>query len=468
MNNTYPKVKVGEVLELEIDKLVQGGEGLGKYDNFTIFVPQGLPGDKVEIEIISVKPSYARGLIKTIIRESENRVKPPCPVTKECGGCQWQELDYKVQLKTKETLLIENLIRIGEISEEDILKAQEPILGMETPFYYRNKSQFPFVKEDKKIKGGFYSQHTHKIVEFEKCYIQSDRINFVFRKVRDLLRKFDISIYDEKKGQGLFRHLIVRHAFVTNQILIGFVTQSGKIPHIHQIISEITRDFPEVIGIVQNINDKKNNIILGEKNINLFGNDFIIEQIDHLKFKISLHSFFQINPIQTVHLYNKVLEYADLKGNELVLDAYAGAGTIALWLAKYAEKVFGIEVVKEAVSDGLENAKINGINNFSFKQGKVEEKLPVVLSRNEIDTVILDPPRKGCEDYIFDAIADNNVKKIIYVSCNPTTLARDTKLIIDAGYRLEKFQPFDMFPQTYHLETVCLFVSNSQEYLSTD
>ncbi len=456
-NEKYPRVKVGQVIELEIEKLVQGGEGLAKFDNFTVFVPQGLPDDKVEAEVISVKPNYARALIKNIIKESEDRVKPLCPVTKECGGCQWQELDYKVQLETKENLLIENFLRIAEIDQENIIASKENIIGMQTPFYYRNKSQFPFVREDKKIKGGFYSQNTHKIVEFEKCYIQSDKINFVFRKVRDLLRKFGIDIYDEKTNKGIFRHLIVRYSFVTNQVLIGFVTTSSKIPHIDEIINEIIQNFPEVSGIIQNINDKKTNVILGEKNINLFGNDFIIEQIGDLKFKISLHSFFQINPIQTVHLYNKVLEYAELKGDEYVLDAYAGAGTIALWVAKYAKKVFGIEVVKEAVNDGLENAQMNNITNFSFKQGKVEEKLPIVLAKNDIDIIILDPPRKGCEDYIFDSIADNNVRKVIYVSCNPSTLARDAKLIIESGYKLEKFQAFDMFPHTYHLETVCLF-----------
>lgn len=460
--NIKPRVSKGQILELNIDTLVQGGEGLGKYDDFAIFVPQGLPGDTVEIEIISVKPNYARGLIKNIITPSKDRVKPPCPVTKECGGCQWQELDYHVQLENKEKLLIENLLRIGDIPEEDINNAHQKIIGMETPFYYRNKSQFPFIKEEGKIKGGFYSQHSHSLVEFEKCYIQSEPINFVFRKVRDLLRKYDISIYDEKKDKGLFRHLVVRHAFTSNQILIGLVTKSDKIPHIKEIIHDITNSFPNVIGIVQNINDKKTNVVLGEKNITLYGQDHIIEQIEDLKFKISLHSFFQINPIQTVKLYNKVLEYADLKGYETVLDAYAGAGTISLWLARHAKKVFGIEVLKAAVLDGIENAKLNKINNFTFKEGKVEDILPVVLGKNPIDIVVLDPPRKGCEDYIFDAISESNVKKIVYVSCNPSTLARDAKLIYQAGYKLTKFQPVDMFPHTYHLETVALFEQDSQ------
>lgn len=451
------KVIIGQILELEILDLVQGGEGLGKYDDFTIFVPQSLPNDRVEIEIISVKPNYARGLIKKIIRHSQFRVKPECSVTKECGGCQWQELEYSKQLKIKEKLLIDNLIRIGNIPEEDINISHEPIIGMEIPFYYRNKSQFPFVKEDTKIKVGFYVQSSHKLIEFEKCYIQSETINFIFREIRDLLRKYNIDIYNEKNDKGLFRHLVIRHAFTSNEILIGFVTKSGKIPFIKEIINHLLDKFPEIVGIVQNINDKKTNVILGQKNNILYGREYIIEQIKDLKFKVSLHSFFQINPTQTIHLYNKVLEYANLTKNEIVVDAYAGAGSISLFLAKYSKKVIGIEIVKEAVLDGIENAKLNNINNFSFKEGKVEDILPKVLSKNNIELVVLDPPRKGCEDYIFDCISENSVKKIVYVSCNPSTLARDAKLIYNAGYKLSKFQPVDMFPHTYHLETVCCF-----------
>jgi 23S rRNA (uracil1939-C5)-methyltransferase len=275
--------------------------------------------------------------------------------------------------------------------------------------------------------------------------------------VRSLLRKFDISIYDEKKQKGFFRHLLVRHAFTTNQVIVGFVTTNGKFPEINKIIDELTDEVPEIVGIVQNINDKASNVILGDKNKILFGQDYIIEQLEEMKFKISINSFFQVNPIQAVKIYNTVLEYAALTGTETVLDAYSGAGTIALWLARSAKKVIGIEVVKAAVEDGLENARLNNIDNFSFSMGKVEEILPTVLSHNDVDLVILDPPRKGCEDYIFDALADHNIKKVIYVSCNPATLARDTQLLTGSGYKLNSFQPVDMFPHTYHLETVALF-----------
>ncbi len=450
-------VNIKDILEVEIETIVQGGEGLARLENFAIFVPQAMPGDKVKIKIISVKPNYARGLITEILRPSELRVKPLCPVTAECGGCQWQEMLYQEQLETKERNLLENLERIGGIESGEIEKAHEKIIGMEYPYYYRNKSQFPFSRVNGKIKGGFYYPKSHDIVEFEKCYIQSDKINFIFRKVRNLLKKYDVSIYDEKKQKGFFRHLIVRHAFTTNEILVGFVTTSNKFPELRKITDELTDEFPEIVGIVQNFNDKQTNVIIGEKNTLLFGRDYIIEQLADLKYKVSLHSFFQINPAQTVKLYNTVLEYAELKGKEVILDAYAGAGTIALWLARSAQKVIGLEVVKSAVSDGIENAKLNNIDNFIFRNGKVEELLPNILSKEPIDIVILDPPRKGCEDYIFDTLGDYGIKKIIYVSCNPSTLARDAKLLYSSGYKLKKFKPVDMFPHTYHLEAVSLF-----------
>jgi 23S rRNA (uracil1939-C5)-methyltransferase len=450
-------VSVNQVLDLEIETLVQGGEGLAKLDNFAVFVPQGIPGDQVRVKIISVKPNYARGLISTVLKPSGLRVKPLCPVTTECGGCQWQEMDYRNQLETKENNLTDNLERIGGLPPETVENARRKIIGMENPYYYRNKAIFPFAREKDKVKGGFYYPKSHNIVEFEKCYIQSDKINFIYRKVRSLLKKYDISIYDEKKHKGFFRHLLVRHAFTTNQVMVGFITTSGKFPEINKITDELSGEFPEIVGIVQNINDKPTNVILGDKNKILYGQDYIIEQLEDMKFKISLNSFFQVNPIQAVKIYNTVLEYAALTGTETVLDAYSGAGTIALWLARYAAKVLGIESVKAAVEDGMENARLNNISNFSFRNGKVEEILPTVLEKNAVDTVILDPPRKGCEDYIFAALAEFNIRKIIYVSCNPATLARDAALLTGSGYELTSFQPVDMFPHTYHLETVALF-----------
>jgi 23S rRNA (uracil1939-C5)-methyltransferase len=453
-------LKINQILELEILELAQGGEGIAKLDNFIVFVPQGLPGDLVKAKVISTKPTYARALIDEIVKPSELRVKPKCLVTKECGGCQWQELTYEKQLEFKEKNLLDNLIRIGELPLEDLEKAQQKIIGMDYPYYYRNKAQFPFSQEKNKIKGGFYAPKSHNIIEFDKCWIQNDKINHIFRKVKSLLDKYDIPIYNEKTKKGLFKHLVVRFSIFTNQALIGFVTTSTKFPKVENIIGELHKEFPEIVGIIQNINSKDTNVILGDKNITLFGQDHILEKLDNLFYKISLHSFFQVNPIQTIKLYSTVLEFADLKGEEVVLDAYAGAGSISLWLARFSKKVIGIEVVKEAVENGIENSKINNITNFVFKQGKVEDIIPDVLEQYQPDLIVLDPPRKGCEDYIFDSIESSNAKKVIYVSCNPATLARDAKLLYNAGYTLEKFQPVDMFPHTYHLETVALFVKN--------
>lgn len=450
-------IKDNKLVDLKITDVVQGGEGLGKVDNFVIFVPQAFPEDELKVKIISAKPSYARGLIREIINPSPYRVKPECTVTKECGGCQWQELDYKKQLDFKLKNLVENLEKIAKLDKDEIESANQGIVGMEVPFLYRNKAQFPFGMAGSKMKAGFYAPKSHNIVEFDKCKIQSDLINKVFWKIKKLIKRNEIPIYNEKTKEGLLRHVVIRHSFALNQILLGFVTTSIKFPKLEKIIEEITQEFHQIVGIVQNINSKDSNFILGDKNTTVFGKDHIIEILGTLQYKISLNSFFQVNPVQAVHLYNQVLEYSQVNENSKVLDAYAGTGSIALWLAKNAKEARGIEVLKEAVNDGIENAKLNNIDNFSFKLGKVEEVLPDVLEDFKPDLLVLDPPRKGCEDYMFDAIGGSSVNRVVYVSCNPSTLSRDAKLLSDNGFKLTKFKAFDMFPHTHHLETVACF-----------
>jgi 23S rRNA (uracil1939-C5)-methyltransferase len=450
-------IKDNKLVDLKITDIVQGGEGLGKVDNFVIFVPQAFPEDELKVKIISAKPSYARGLIREIITPSPYRVKPECTVTKECGGCQWQELDYKKQLDFKLKNLVENLEKIAKLDKNEIESANQGILGMEVPYLYRNKAQFPFGMAGSKMKAGFYAPKSHNIVEFDKCKIQSDLINKVFWKIKKLIKRNEIPIYNEKTKEGLLRHVVIRHSFALNQILLGFVTTSIKFPKLEKIIEEITQEFHQIVGIVQNINSKDSNFILGDKNITVFGKDHIIEILGTLQYKISLNSFFQVNPVQAVHLYNQVLEYSQVNKNSKVLDAYAGTGSIALWLAKEAKEARGIEVLKEAVNDGIENAKLNNIDNFSFKLGKVEEVLPEVLEDFKPDLLVLDPPRKGCEDYMFDAIGGSSVNRVVYVSCNPSTLSRDAKFLADNGFKLTKFKAFDMFPHTHHLETVACF-----------
>lgn len=450
-------IKDNKLVDLKITDIVQGGEGLGKVDNFVIFVPQAFPEDELKVKIISAKPSYARGLIREIITPSPYRVKPECTVTKECGGCQWQELDYKKQLDFKLKNLVENLEKIAKLDKDEIESANQGIVGMEVPYLYRNKAQFPFGMAGSKMKAGFYAPKSHNIVEFDKCKIQSDLINKVFWKVKKLIKRNEIPIYNEKTKEGLLRHVVIRHSFALNQILLGFVTTSIKFPKLEKIIEEITQEFHQIVGIVQNINSKDSNFILGDKNITVFGKDHIIEILGTLQYKISLNSFFQVNPVQAVHLYNQVLEYSQVNENTKVLDAYAGTGSIALWLAKEAKEARGIEVLKEAVNDGIENAKLNNIDNFSFKLGKVEEVLPEVLEDFKPDLLVLDPPRKGCEDYMFDAIGGSSVNRVVYVSCNPSTLSRDAKFLADNGFKLTKFKAFDMFPHTHHLETVACF-----------
>jgi len=449
-------VTVNQIIDLKIDDLVHGGEGIGKYDNFSIFVPQSVPNDIVKVKIISIKPNYARGIILEILHESELRIKPPCSITRECGGCQWQEIEYKYQLEYKEKLLCDNLIRIGDVPEDALNNIKQKIIGMDYPFYYRNKAIFPFALKNKKIIAGFYYPKTHDIIDLDKCYIQNDKINFVFRKVKELLSKYDISIYNELTNDGFFRNLLVRYAFKTDELLVCLITSSKDFPKFKNFVEEL-KTVTNLVGIVQNINSEKTNVVLGKRNILLHGKDYIIEQLGNLKYKFSAGSFFQINPLQTEVLYDTILNFANLTGNETVLDAYCGTGSISLWLANKAKKVIGLESVKSSIDDAKENAKINNLDNCVFKVGKVEELLPSVLSSENIDTLVIDPPRKGCEHFVFETLAKFNVKKIIYVSCNPSTLARDSKLISSCGYTLKKIQPVDMFPHTYHLETVALF-----------
>lgn len=454
-------LKKGQTLELDIETLVQGGEGLARKDNFTIFVPQSVPKDKVLAEIISIKPNYARALIKKIIKPSDIRIEPDCPVTSTCGGCQWQEIKYKEQLFFKEKNLIESLNRIGNISLEEIEKAKTPIRASDNTFYYRNKAQFPFNLSNGKVKAGFYSERSHEIVEIDKCYIQNDKINQVFRRIKELVIKNKIQVTDEKRERGFLSHVIIRHSLFTDQILVGFVTKNSDIGWLDKIIDILITEFKEIKGIVQNVNEKKTNSILGAKNIIHYGDGYIFEHLKGIKYRISLNSFFQVNPLQTINMYEKVLEYCDIDVNaekkNVILDAYSGPGSIALWLAKYSKKVIGIESSEFAVKDGIENAKINNIDNFEIILGTVEDKIPLAFKNNDIDIVVLDPPRKGCEPHIFDVISDKNVKKIIYISCNPSTLSRDAKIILELGYKLKKFQAFDMFSHTHHVETVALF-----------
>lgn len=444
-------VKINNTYEIEIIDLNHKGQGVAKIDGFTIFLDRGIPGDKGKAKILSVKKNYGVGKFISLDEKSKNRIEPICEIEHECGGCQIQSIDYNKQLEIKKNTVINNIKRIGGL--ENVLI--HDTIGMKNPYRYRNKAQFPVKSSDNKIDIGFYKINTHEIVDTEKCYIQHDVNDEVTKLIKEYMIKFNVSGYDEKSGKGIIRHILTKTSFKTNAVMIVIITNGSKLPHKEELIEILTNNIKSIKSIVQNINNKRNNVILGDKSKTLWGEGKIIDYISDLKFNISPQSFFQVNPIQTEVLYNKALEYADLSGDETVFDIYCGIGTISLFLAKKAKKVYGIEVVEKAIEDAKENARINNIDNAEFYAGKAEEVFPKLYKEGiKADVIVVDPPRKGCEESVLETIVKMSPSKVVYVSCNPSTLARDLKYLDEKGYKTVEVQPVDMFPHTMHVENV--------------
>ncbi|PIQ23279.1 23S rRNA (uracil(1939)-C(5))-methyltransferase RlmD [bacterium (Candidatus Blackallbacteria) CG17_big_fil_post_rev_8_21_14_2_50_48_46] len=443
----------GDLLEIEIEKMVPGGEGLGKVIGYPIFVPGGLPGDRGPVEIISVKKDYARGLQKALWQESPQRVEAPCPIAKECGGCQWQELDYSAQLEYKAALLSETLMRLGKFAETDLSTWIKPVMGMALPWHYRNKAQFPLQNLAGKVRGGFYAPRSHELVPVDSCLLHPEGINQTLNFTEELLNQLKIQAYEPSTGQGFIRHLVIRQSKKTGEILLGLVCGQWETPGLNTLVESLTQKLPHLVGIVQNLNQDPGNRILGKEQRILWGNETLNEVLGDFKFQISLPSFFQVNPEQTEVLYNTVKKMADLKGSETLLDAFAGAGTIGLWLSQNCKQVICIESLPEAIADGKRNAALNEVSNLEFISGKVENLIAQILKKQPLDLVILDPPRKGCAPEVLHALMETEISRLIYVSCNPATLARDLEML-SSNYQITEIQPVDMFPHTHHLETV--------------
>jgi 23S rRNA (uracil1939-C5)-methyltransferase len=453
MSASMRKLQKGDLLEVTVEKLVPGGEGLGKIAGYPIFVPSGLPGDRGAVQMISIKKDYARGLMIKRFEDAPGRVVPPCPLTESCGGCQWQHYDYAEQIVSKRDLLIETLSRIGKFSETEMQALVQPCIGMEDPWHYRNKGQFPFQMIAGQAKGGFFAPRSHDLVPIDHCLIHPEGINQALNAVEDALNRLEIPAYDETIGKGFLRHLIVRQAYSSQKLLIGLVSHYWEHTDLPKLVEALKEALPDLVGIVQNRNKEPGNRILGRETRVLWGEEALEEELDGLKFKISLPSFFQVNPQQTISLYNTVRNLAQLKGGEKVVDAFAGAGTIGMWLAASVEKVYCLETAPAAIADGKANQALNQIENIEFIEGDVEKILPKLIEREKMDLVIIDPPRKGCEPAVLATIIRSEAPSVIYVSCNPATLARDLALMTDY-YELEAIQPVDLFPHTFHLETV--------------
>lgn len=452
MNKIVP-VEKNKDYEIYIDGFGSMGEGIGKIDNFTVFVKGAVKGEKVKAKITKVNKNFAFGRVMEIIEKSKDRTEPICPAYKRCGGCQMQHLSYEAQLEFKKQKVVDCIERIGKIKMDSV--TVQDTIGMEPPYYYRNKVQLPVGEKNGEVQIGFYAERSHEIINIDKCYIQFEAANEIIKLVKEWMNKFKIQGYDEETGKGTLRHIMIRKGFRTEQIMLVLVTVNEALPYKKELIESITENINGITGIIQNINRKKTNVILGDKEITLWGDKEIQDYIGEFKFNISSKSFFQVNPVQTEKLYAAALKYAGLTGNEVVFDAYCGTGTISLFLSQNAKMVYGVEIIPEAIENAKINADQNKVTNAEFIVGKSEEEIPKLIERGiKPEVVVVDPPRKGCERVLLESIANAEPRTIVYVSCDPATLARDLGILSELGYEVKEVQPVDMFPATGHVETV--------------
>ncbi|WP_415344461.1 23S rRNA (uracil(1939)-C(5))-methyltransferase RlmD [Clostridium perfringens] len=445
--------------EYIFDIISQGyeGEGIAKIDNkYPIFIEGALKGEKVKVRIVKVNKNFAYGKLMEVLEASEERVNPPCAIYKRCGGCKLQHASYKAQLDFKWDRVKDCVSKIGKL-DPSIVKYP---LGMEEPWRYRNKVQLPIGLINGEVKIGFFAPRSHDIIDMESCLIQDEIGDKVVKLTREWIEKFNIRPYNvdgEYDEKGIVRHIMIRRGFTTNEVMVVLVTNGEKLPHKEEFVDLMVKNIPGIKSVIQNINSKKTNVILGLESKTLWGEDTISDYIGDFRFNISPLSFFQVNPTQTEVLYGKALEYANLTGNEEVFDAYCGTGTITLFLSQKAKKVYGVEIIPQAIDNAWINAKENKVDNVEFFVGESEVVIPDLINKGvKADVVVVDPPRKGCDKKLLDAITNIDAKKIVYVSCDPSTLGRDLKVLEENGYKTLEVQPVDMFPNTAHVETVAL------------
>ena len=448
----YP-VKKNDVIEVEIIDLTHEGLGVAKVDHYPLFIENALPGEKLEIKVLKTGKSFGYGKVLTVLKSSEQRVPVKDENFTKVGISPLQHLAYGAQLSFK-TQQVENVMqRVAKLPEVPVL----PTIGMNDPWHYRNKAQIPVRKIDNQLQTGFFRKNSHDLIPMEHFYIQDPEIDAAIVKIRDIMRKYSVKPYNESDNTGNLRHIVVRRGYHTGEMMVVLITRTPKLFPISKIVPDILEAIPEVVSIVQNVNPKRTNVIFGDETILLHGSEKITDTIFDLKFEISARSFYQVNPQQTEVMYQKVKEYAALTGNEIVVDAYCGIGTIGLTLAQDAKQVYGIEVIEEAVKDAENNAKLNNIENATFTAGLAEELLPKLVENGlQPDVVVVDPPRKGLDGQLVNTLIETQPERIVYVSCNPATLARDIALLTEGGYEAKEIQPVDNFPQTTHVETVAL------------
>ena len=476
-------MKKNDEFEIDITDIGNEGEGIGKYEGMTFFIKGGVPGDRILAGATKLKKTYGYARLVKVIKASPFRVTPKCPISGKCGGCQIQSLSYEKQLELKERKITENLIRIGGFSPEFIKEHMDLIVGMEEPFHYRNKAQYPIGtdKENQPI-AGFYAGRTHSIITNTKCYLGAEENEEILNIILSYMKEYKVEAYDETTGKGLIRHVLIRKGFSTGELMVCLVINKNitELPYQEPLIRKLA-DIPGMKSISLNINTENTNVIMGNKVHTIWGETTISDIIhvrsmqkdgypftgDALTFKISPLSFYQVNPVQTEKLYSLALEYAGLTGKETVWDLYCGIGTISLFMAGSAKQVYGVEIVPQAIDDAKENAERNGITNARFFVGKAEEVLPAFYEGKigdkkasddmlHPDVIVVDPPRKGCDEACLSTMLKMQPERIVYVSCDSATLARDLKILCDGGYEIQKIRGVDQFAMTVHVETVVL------------
>ncbi|MBG9544294.1 RNA methyltransferase [Cytobacillus firmus] len=450
------KLKPKQTFPLTIKRLGINGEGVGYFKRQVVFVPGALPGEEIVAEATKVNPKFSEAKIKKIRKKSEFRVQPPCPVYHECGGCQLQHLRYDQQLKEKRDIIIQALERHTKLNPEK-LDIKETI-GMEDPWSYRNKSQFQVGQKDGKVLAGLYGMNSHRLINIEHCAVQHPQTTKATETVKRILQDLRIPIYNERNRKGIVRTIVARVGIQTGELQIVLITAQKELPKKEIIIEKIKSELPEVKSIIQNVNGEKTSIIFGQETMNLDGSDFIQETLGDLQFELSARTFFQLNPEQTVKLYNEVKRAAGLTGKEKVADAYCGVGTIGLWVADQAAEIRGMDIIRESIEDAKKNAARHGIKHAQYVVGKAEEWLPKWTKEGwKPDVIIVDPPRTGLDQQLLKTILKVQPKKVVYVSCNPSTLAKDIS-VLSSKYHVSGIQPVDMFPQTAHVECISQLV----------
>ena len=449
-------VRNGDIIELQINGLGHGGEGVGRYENMAVFVPGALTGERVKAKLTQVKKSFARAELLDILTKATKRINPSCHFANQCGGCQLQHLNYQEQLEHKRSVVESAMRRIAKLQNITV----QPTLGMDHPWHYRNKIHLQLKQEGKQIKLGFFAESSYDLAAglgSQVCLLVDQHINQVVASLEQLINDYGLTAYDWSNETGLLRHIIIRRGFKTGEIMVVMVTSGERWPKEGEWAETFVKRNPKVVSVVRNINTSPGRVILGREDRVLVGKSFITDELNGLRFHISAASFYQVNPWQTEILYNKALEMAGLVRNETVVDAYCGIGTIANFLAGHAKRVIGMEIVPAAVEDARKNTRLNGLTNTEFHIGPVEKLLPQLVSEGlRLDLLVLDPPRKGSEKEVLQAIEEASVPKVVYVSCDPATLARDLGILDSLGYQTIQVQPVDMFPWTAHCEVVTL------------